>query len=107
MPARTRLDSSANRIHICECTACVCMEIDIRDAGHVPSQEYRLIVDGELSDQVSSIFGGMSLTRSEGKTILEGPVRDQAELQGLLQRVSDLGLTLLSVKRSRARSSAT
>ena len=39
---------------------------------------------------------GMSLTREQGNTVLCGPVRDQAELQGLLRRVSDLGLTLLS-----------
>jgi hypothetical protein len=38
----------------------------------------------------------MSLTRVDGTTVLVGPVRDQAELQGFLQRVSDLGLTLLS-----------
>jgi hypothetical protein len=39
----------------------------------------------------------MMLTRRSGNTVLTGPVRDQAELQGLLQRVSDLGLTLLTV----------
>ena len=39
---------------------------------------------------------GMTLTRPEGKTVVVGRVRDQAELQGLLQRVTDLGLTLLS-----------
>ena len=38
----------------------------------------------------------MTLTRERGNTVFTGPVRDQAELQGLLQRVSDLGLTLLS-----------
>src|SRR5262245_9384373 len=38
----------------------------------------------------------MTLTREGGTTVLRGPVRDQSELQGLLQRVSDLGLTLLS-----------
>ena len=42
-------------------------------------------------------FEGMTLARAEGTTTLIGPVRDQAELQGLLQRVSDLGLTLLEV----------
>jgi len=42
-------------------------------------------------------FGGMTLARAEGTTTLTGPVRDQSELQGLLQRVSDLGLTLLEV----------
>ena len=40
-------------------------------------------------------FAGMTLSREDGTTVLVGRVRDQAELQGLLQRVSDLGLTLL------------
>jgi hypothetical protein len=38
----------------------------------------------------------MTLTRDAGTTVLVGPVADQAQLLGLLQRVSDLGLTLLS-----------
>jgi hypothetical protein len=62
----------------------------------VTGREYRLTVDGELSDRVASAFGGMTLEREGGRTTLTGPVRDQSELQGLLQRVSDLGLTLLS-----------
>jgi hypothetical protein len=68
----------------------------MRKTAGVSIEEYRLTVDGELSDQVSSAFAGMRLTRDQGTTILEGPVRDQAELQALLQRVTDLGLTLLS-----------
>ena len=40
----------------------------------------------------------MTLTRAEGNTALTGTVRDQAELQGLLRRVSDFGLTLLEAK---------
>jgi hypothetical protein len=40
----------------------------------------------------------MTLTRSGGNTALTGDVRDQAEFQGLLQRVSGLGLTLLEAK---------
>lgn len=43
------------------------------------------------------VFDGMSLSRQEGQTTLTGRVRDQSELQGLLQRVSDLGLTLVEV----------
>lgn len=58
--------------------------------------EYRLIVQGELSDRVGQAFHGMSLSRQSGTTVLVGPVRDQSELQAILQRVSDLGLTLLS-----------
>ena len=58
---------------------------------------YRLIDEGELSDRMQDAFEGMTLTRADGNTTLIGPVRDQSELQGLLQRVSDLGLTLLEV----------
>ena len=39
----------------------------------------------------------MSVRRDQGHTVLIGDVRDQAELQGLLQRIGELGLTLLSV----------
>jgi hypothetical protein len=60
--------------------------------GH---RTYRLIVEGELSDDLERAFPGMALARAGGKTALTGDVRDQAELLGLLQRVSDLGLSLL------------
>jgi hypothetical protein len=62
----------------------------------MPGREYRLTVEGELSDCVGAAFEGMTLTRGEGTTELVGHVVDQAQLQGLLQRISDLGLTLLS-----------
>ncbi len=58
---------------------------------------YRLLLEGELSDGAGLGFDEMVLTRGDGTTTLTGQVRDQAELQGLLQRVSDLGLTLLEV----------
>jgi hypothetical protein len=61
-------------------------------------RSYRLIVQGELSDTLQPAFPGMTLTRSGGNTALTGDVRDQAEFQGLLQRVSGLGLTLLEAK---------
>jgi hypothetical protein len=61
----------------------------------MPTREYRLVVEGELSDTIGVAFEGMTLTREEGRTVFAGPVRDQSELQGLLQQVSALGLTLL------------
>ena len=64
----------------------------------VATRTYRLTVEGELGDQMSSAFPGMALTHDNGTTTLTGEVRDQAELQGALQRVSDLGLTLLETK---------
>jgi hypothetical protein len=64
----------------------------------MPTREYRLVLEGELSDDMGLVFEGMSLTREDGTTVLAGPVRDQTELQGLLQRVSALGLTLLEAR---------
>jgi hypothetical protein len=61
----------------------------------MPTREYRLVVEGELSDSIGVVFEGMTLSRTEGRTVLAGPVRDQTQLQGLLQQVSALGLTLL------------
>jgi hypothetical protein len=58
---------------------------------------YRLVVEGELSDTMGVAFDGLTLAREKGNTVLAGTVRDQAELQGFIQRVSDLGLTLLEV----------
>ena len=62
------------------------------------AREYQVVVDGELSDKAAPAFKGMRLERREGNTILVGHIRDQAELQGLLTRISELGLTLLSAK---------
>lgn len=63
----------------------------------MPERDYRLVVEGELSDRMRPAFEGMTLTREHGNTVITGPVRDQSELQGLLLRMSELGLTLLSV----------
>ena len=64
----------------------------------MPTRDYRLVVEGELSDSMGVVFEGMTLTCEEGNTVLAGPVRDQTELQGLLQHVSALGLTLLEAR---------
>ena len=69
----------------------------------MPTRDYRVVVEGELSDSIGVVFEGMALTREEGNTALVGPVRDQAELQGLLQHVSALGLTLLEATAVEAR----
>jgi hypothetical protein len=62
------------------------------------SRTYQVTVDGELGDYVGSAFPGMTFTHGHGTTSLTGELRDQTELQGVLQRVSDLGLTLLETK---------
>jgi hypothetical protein len=59
---------------------------------------YQLRVDGHLDHHWSTWFGDLTLTHeSDGTTSLRGPVRDQADLHGLLTKVRDLGVTLISV----------
>ncbi len=58
---------------------------------------YRFEVEGELTDLIRSELGVTTLWHDHGNTVLEAMVRDQSELHGLLQRVSGLGLTLVSV----------
>ncbi len=60
---------------------------------------YRIRVEGHLDQRWSTWFDGMQLSRSDGTTVLEGPVPDQAALHGLLTKVRDMGLTLVSVNR--------
>ena len=69
---------------------------DLRHPPRMAGRECRITVEGELSDRAETAFDGMSLIRDRGNTVLVGRVDDQPQLQGLLQRVSDLGLTLLS-----------
>jgi hypothetical protein len=72
--------------------------------GHktAPNQPliYQLRIEGHLEDQWADSFGGMSLSREEnGDTLLTGKVVDQAMLHGLLKKVRDLGLSLVSINR--------
>jgi hypothetical protein len=59
---------------------------------------YEIRVKGHLADRWAAWFEDMSLTRqADGTTVLDGPVADQSALHGLLRKVSDLGLPLVSV----------
>jgi hypothetical protein len=65
--------------------------------GSAPTYELR--VKGHLDGHWSTWFEGLSLTpEDDGTTTLRGPVVDQAELHGLLAKVRDLGVTLVSVR---------
>ena len=59
---------------------------------------YRIVVRGELSDRFRSAFEGMELRSSQGDTVITGEVLDQSHLQGLLERIAQLGLELVSVE---------
>ena len=60
---------------------------------------YRFRVRGHLDDCWSDWLGGLAIQRQEdGTTVLVGPVVDQAALHGVIIRIRDLGLSLLSVQ---------
>ena len=68
------------------------------DSGQ--SMVYQIKVKGHLEHQWTDWFGGLTITLEEGgDTLLTGPVVDQAALHGLLKKVRDLGMPLLSVNR--------
>jgi hypothetical protein len=60
--------------------------------------QYEIRLKGRLDDRWEDWFDGLSLTHeSNGTTVIHGPVIDQAALHGLLRKVRDLGLPLISV----------
>jgi hypothetical protein len=59
---------------------------------------YQIRIKGHLGRQWADWFEGLTITlEQDGDTLLSGPVIDQAALHGLLKRVRDLGMPLLSV----------
>jgi len=61
---------------------------------------YEIRVNGVLGHGWSAWFDGLQVTSDErGQTTIAGPIADQAALHGLLAKVRDLGLELLSVRR--------
>jgi len=61
---------------------------------------YQIRIKGHLSQQWTDWFVGLTITLEEnGDTLLTGPVVDQPALHGLLKRVRDLGMPLLTVNR--------
>jgi hypothetical protein len=62
---------------------------------------YEIRLKGHLGSSWADWLGGMSLTHaSDGTTVVGGPVADQAALHGLLQKLRDMGVTLISVNES-------
>ena len=66
-----------------------------------PQVHYEITVEGILDPRWSAWFDGLQLTSdTAGRTVIAGPVADQAALHGLLARIRDLGLPLLAVRRT-------
>ena len=58
---------------------------------------YQIKIKGHLVPQWTGWFEGLTITLEDGNTLLTGPVIDQAALHGLLKKVRDLNMPLLSV----------
>jgi hypothetical protein len=70
------------------------------DGDRHEAGRYEIRLKGHLDGRWAAWFDGLSLSReSDGSTIIHGPIADQAALHGLLQKVRDTGLPLVSVTR--------
>ena len=59
---------------------------------------YEIKIKGHLDQSWSELFAGLQLTYLEGnETLFAGPLPDQAALHGVLERIRDLNLTLISI----------
>ena len=66
--------------------------------GMSETETYEIRIQGRLDGRWTSWFDGMELVDDvDGSTLIRGQVADQAALHGLIQKVRDLGLPLLSV----------
>ncbi len=65
--------------------------------GLRPAMRYRIVVEGGLGDRFREAFADFEIEREGDDTALEGEVADQAHLQGILDRVAALNLTLVSL----------
>ena|SRR5690349_547146 len=73
-------------------------ETHVSTEDHHEPGRYEIRLKGHLDNRWADLFENMSFTHeSDGTTILAGPVVDQAALYGLLRKVRDLGLPLVSV----------
>lgn len=65
---------------------------------HVGTQQYEIRVKGHLGSRWTAWFDGLSLTNEDdGITVIRGPVVDQAALHGLLHKLRDVGIPLVSL----------
>ena len=59
---------------------------------------YKIVVEGELTERFAEAFTGMTMKAESGQTIITGQIVDQSHLYGILDRISGLGLQLVTVQ---------
>ena len=70
------------------------------ESEHVRQEVYQIVVKGHLNSDWSDWFDGLTITMVDnGETILSGPIVDQTALHGVLIKIRDLSLPLLSLTR--------
>ena len=70
------------------------------ESEHEPLEVYQIVIKGHLDSEWSEWFEGLTITMVDnGATILSGPLIDQTALHGVLIKIRDLGLPLLSLTR--------
>jgi hypothetical protein len=69
----------------------------VSDPGWPACYEFR--VDGVLDGRWADWFGGLQVDSDGTQTVISGPMADQPALHGVLARIRDLGLCLISVRR--------
>ncbi len=73
-------------------------ELDPKTDPNEPPTVYQIRLRGHLHSEWTDWFGGLAVALEDnGDTLLTGPVVDQAALYGLLKKVRDLGMPLVSV----------
>ena len=68
-------------------------------SGTRPPAHYEIRVEGVLGERWTAWFEGLQVSSEAGETIISGPVTDQPALHGVLVKVRDLGMCLISVRR--------
>lgn len=58
---------------------------------------YQVVVRGELGGQFEAIFDGWELVPVDGTTVMTGRLRDQSHLAGVIDRLQELGLEIVSL----------
>jgi hypothetical protein len=69
---------------------------ELRQSG----EAYQIRISGMLDPEMQDWFDGMEIAVHDNQTVLTGLVTDQSELHGVLKKIHDLHLTLISVEKS-------